>query len=124
MPSLKLESSEAEAIAMWLLRAQMPGGTAQQIAGLRYAYYEKQLPELPQFDRLKPDAEGIVETFTLAVAKRQNDLRAALYGTITCRSGANTNFILRADDGSRLAIDGQQVVENNGVHPRRSAMAW
>jgi cytochrome c2 len=117
MPALKLESSEAEAIAMWLLRAQMPSGTAQQIAGLRYAYYEKQLPELPEFDRLKPDAEGIAETFTLAVAKRHNDYALRFTGTITVPQTGEYKFYTESDDGSRLAIDGKQVVENNGVHP-------
>ncbi len=117
MPAMKLEASEAEAIAMWLLRAQTPGGTPQQIAGLRYEYYEKQLPELPQFDRLKPDAEGVTETFTLAVAKRHNDYALRFTGTITAPQSGEYKFYTESDDGSRLDIDGKQVVENNGIHP-------
>ncbi len=117
MPAMKLESSEAEAIAMWLLRAQTPGGTPQQIAGLHCDYYEKQLPELPDFDRLKPDAEGVVDTFTLKVAKRRNDYALRFTGTITVPQTGEYKFYTESDDGSRLAIDGKQIVDNGGIHP-------
>ena len=52
MPSLKLDAAEARAIAMYLLRAQVPAGEAAKLGGLAYEYYEENLPELPEFDRL------------------------------------------------------------------------
>ena len=117
MPAMKLESGDAEAIAMWMLRAQMPGGAPQQIAGLRFEYYEKQLPELPDFDRLKPDATGVADTISLAPARRKGDFALRFTGTITVPKDGEYKFYTESDDGSRLSIDGRVIVDNGGIHP-------
>ena len=62
MPSLKLNDGEARAIAMYLLRTQVPAGASAKLAGLAYEYYEKGLPELPEFDRLTPDASASISS--------------------------------------------------------------
>lgn len=117
MPSLKLNPAEARAIAMYLLRAQAPAGDDARLNGLSYEYYEEQLPELPEFDRLTAKTTGNVDTFTLAVAQRKNDYAIRFRGVIAIPKEGEYQFYTKSDDGSRLFIDDKQVVENGGIHP-------
>jgi len=119
MPSLKLKPLEARAVAMYLLRSQTSGGGASRLEGVSYDYYEEQLPELPEFDRLTPKTSGNTDTFTLAVAERKNDFALRFRGIITVPKEGEYEFATKSDDGSRLFIDEEQVVENGGVHPEQ-----
>ena len=117
MPSLKLNLVEARAIAMYLLRSQTAGGDAAQLTGITYDYYEEQLPELPHFERLTPKTSGNTDVFSLAVAERKNDFALRFHGIINVPKEGEYEFATKSDDGSRLLIDDQQVVDNGGVHP-------
>ncbi|HYR59561.1 MAG TPA: PA14 domain-containing protein, partial [Chthoniobacteraceae bacterium] len=117
MPSLKLDDTEARAIAMYLLREQVPAGSLAKSDGLQYEYYEHDFPELPEFDRLQPKTTGTAANFTLKVAERKNDFALRFRGTLSAPKDGEYKFWTRSDDGSRLFIDGRQVVENGGIHP-------
>lgn len=117
MPSLKLNPAEARAIAMYLLRAQVPAGDQAKLSGLSYEYYEVQLPELPEFDRLTPKTTGNADTISLAVAERKNDFALRFHGVITVPKDGEYQFYTKSDDGSRLFIDDKLVVDNGGIHP-------
>lgn len=123
MPSMKLNDGEARVIAMYLLRAQVPSGAAAKLSGLSFEYYEKSLPELPEFDRLTPDATGTCENFTLAVAKRKGDFALRFRGILTAPTEGDYKFYTTSDDGTRLLIDEKIVVENNGIHPAQERSA-
>lgn len=117
MPSLKLNPAEARAIAMYLLRSQAPAGDQAKLSGLSYEYYEVQLPELPEFDRLTPKTTGNADTISLAVAERKNDFALRFHGVITVPKDGEYQFYTKSDDGSRLFIDDKLVVDNGGIHP-------
>jgi cytochrome c len=117
MPSLKLDAAEARAIAMYLVREQMPAGAAAKLAGLNFEYYEESLPELPEFDRLKPKTTGIAETISIKGAQRKNDFAFRWRGVLTAPVEGEYKFWTNSDDGSRLFIDGKKIVENGGIHP-------
>ncbi len=117
MPSLKLNDAEARAIAKYLVREQTPAGEAVKLGGLQYEYYEENLPELPEFDRLEAKTAGNVDTFTSKVAERKGNFALRFRGTLSAAKEGEYRFWTRSDDGSRLFIDGQQIVENGGIHP-------
>jgi cytochrome c2 len=123
MPAMKLNEGEARAIAMYLVREQVPAGTAAKLAGVNYEYYEKQLPELPDFSRLQADATGTTEEFTLALAKRKNDFALRFRGILTAPKEGDYKFYTTSDDGTRLSIDEKIVVENGGIHPAQERSA-
>ena len=123
MPSMKLSDGESRAIAMYLLRAQAATGAAAKLGGIAYEYYEKGLPELPDFDRLTPDASGTCENFTLAVAKRKGDYALRFRGILTAPTDGDYKFYTTSDDGTRLYIDEKIVVENGGIHPAQERSA-
>lgn len=117
MPSSKLKPEEARAIAIYLLRAQAPAGATAQLPGVAYEYYEAELPELPEFDRMQAKTAGSADTFTLGVAERKNDFALRFRGTLLVPKDGEYEFYTKSDDGSRLLIDDQLVVENGGIHP-------
>jgi hypothetical protein len=117
MPSLNLNGSEADAIAMFLLRDQVPAGQPVLLAGLKYEYYDKDFPELPEFDRLTPTETGVADRLTLKVAKKNNSYALRFQGNISIAKEGKYKFYTNSDDGSRLIIDGKMVVDNGGIHP-------
>jgi len=117
MPSLKLTEPEAKSIAVYLLRDQVPGGKPARIEGIGYEYYEKSFPELPDFDRLQPTEKGSTDRFSLSVAKRKNDYGIRFQAFLSVPKNGEYTFYTSSDDGSRLFIDDNLVVENGGIHP-------
>jgi mono/diheme cytochrome c family protein len=117
MPAMNLTEGEAQAVATYLLREQLPAGKMAATAGLQFDYYQKDFPELPEFDRLKPDASGSTDVPTLKVAKRKNSYATRFTGNVQIAKTGKYKFYTESDDGSRLYIDGKLVVENGGIHP-------
>jgi len=115
MPSQNLNRTEAENVAMYLLREQKSTGSPTTVPGLQYEYYEASFSELPVFDRLTPTATGIVDEVALSVAKRQEDYAIRFRGFITIPE-QGYKFYTYSKDGSRLLIDDKLIIENSGVH--------
>ena len=81
-----------------------------------YEYYQGDWSVLPDFDQLTPAATGTVPTITIA-PRGQNDLFGFRFtGTITVETAGTYRFATTSDDGSRIFINGQPVVDNDGLH--------
>jgi cytochrome c len=117
MPNLKLNESEAGAIAMFLLREQVPAGEAVALQGLQYELYEKDFPEIPEFDRLTPTSTGKVSGPTLSVTNRKSAYAIRFRGDVNAPKDGRYKFYTESDDGTRLYIDGRLVADNGGIHP-------
>ncbi|EAQ77926.1 putative large multi-functional protein [Blastopirellula marina DSM 3645] len=113
MPSLNLSGEDATAIAQFLLPDLDPSFPSN----LRYKYYETNLKTLPDFAKLEPKRSGEVDGFSLSVAARQNHYAIQFEGLFAAPRDGEYEFYLTSDDGSRLLIDGQEVVLNDGIHP-------
>jgi alpha-L-fucosidase len=86
------------------------------LPGLRYAYFEGEWNLLPDFSALTPLTQGEGAGFDLT-PRRQNDYFAFVYeGFVRVPKDGLYVFFTESDDGSRLVIDGQQVVLNDGQH--------
>ena len=123
MPSLKLDAGEAEAIAMYLLRDQVPAGKPMTLAGLQYEYYEKDLPELPEFDRLTPTATGVADVPSLKQTRRKGSFALRWRGNLLVPQDGRYKFYLSTDDGSRLYLGGKLILDNGGIHPAQERVA-
>jgi predicted esterase len=85
--------------------------------GVDYAYYERTgMTEVPNFNNMTPVKSGRVGTFSLGMQLQANNFALKFDGLITIPATGNYTFYLRSDDGSRLYIDGSQVVNNDGSH--------
>jgi mono/diheme cytochrome c family protein len=117
MPSFKLSETEAVAIAMFLLRDQVPSGEAIALEGLQYELYEKDFPEIPEFNRLTPTSTGKVPTPTVSVTKRKSAYAIRFSGDVNVTKPGKYKFYTESDDGARLYVDGKLLVDNGGIHP-------
>ncbi|MGA1014026.1 MAG: PA14 domain-containing protein [Limisphaerales bacterium] len=126
MPHLRLDAKESRAIALYLLREQLNNPQAQGAApsqepGIAFAYYEIDgINALPDFEQLQPLKEGIAEAITLnlPIERRNNDYAIRFVGNLEVTQAGMHTFISASDDGSKILIDDEVVVDNDGIHGR------
>jgi len=127
MPAMNLNAGEARAIAVYLLGDQLnnpkvAASTPARSEGLRYAYYVREGQAIKDIrpealESLKPRAEGKVARVGLDIPGRADDAFALRFtGVLEAPRAGKYTFHLTSDDGSRLYLDGQLVIEHDGVH--------
>ena len=84
--------------------------------GLRVAYYEGEWESLPDFDSLTPVFEDIASVPTHAIRNQDDHYGLRFSGDIQIDTAGSYTFSLLSDDGSRLWIDEELVVDNDGLH--------
>jgi hypothetical protein len=85
--------------------------------GIRYRYFEPS--GKVNLATLTAEAEtnkGIAKTITEEVKQRKEKYALLFEGYIWIKQEGIYDFFTRSDDGSKLFIDGQQVVNNDGEH--------
>ena len=86
--------------------------------GVNYHYYEGQdWHFLPTFDALSPVASGISYQFRIEdIPQTKGQFGIQYTGWIKITQAGTHRFYTNSDDGSKLYIDGQEVVNNDGDH--------
>jgi len=84
--------------------------------GLHYEYYEGEWTALPNFDELKPVKSGAVVALTLEPRRRDINFAFRFTGYLEVKDAGLYTFELTSDDGSKLYVDGREVVGNDGLH--------
>ncbi len=90
--------------------------------GLKYNYYEGEWEKIPDFDSLSAADSGVVEQMDLSPQKRKENFALFYSGYITVESRGVYVFALTSDDGSRLFIGKNLVVDNDGLHGPRKVL--
>jgi mono/diheme cytochrome c family protein len=120
MPDMDLDADEATALASWLLADQLAAGPRQaaHTPGLEVAAYE--IPfwpaELPDWSELEPSSVGSAETIDVSAMPRSDEFGLVFRGEVSIPSDGEHTFFVLSDDGSRLTIGGQVVVDHDGHH--------
>ena len=85
--------------------------------GFHYAYYEGQWDKLPDFSTLKPVKEGITDKdFDVSKMPRQINFGVVISGQIEIKEDGYYIFGMASDDGSRFYLDGQLILDDDGLH--------
>ena len=84
--------------------------------GLMVKVYAGSWNKLPDFDKLKPMATKVSKKVDLGSQPHNDNYGLLFEGYIKIEQSGLHMFYTASDDGSALYIDGQQVVDNNGVH--------
>ena len=94
--------------------------------GLKYRYFEGNFLMLPEFDTLNPVKEGIAHDFEVAnIAPGRIDHYALEYtGYIEVYEEGLYTFFTHSDDGSKVYIHDQLVVNNDGSHSARTQKGY
>jgi PKD repeat protein/glucose/arabinose dehydrogenase len=101
----------------------LPSATLAELGsgenGLTYQYYEGIWGTLPNFDALPVLEAGAVPNVTLTVRNREDYFGVRFRGCLDVPAPGSYTFFTTSDDGSKLYVDGVQVVDNDGVHGPR-----
>jgi hypothetical protein len=94
--------------------------------GLRFRYYEGNFEKLPRFSELKPERSGIVGDLDVeALSGERLDHYAIQYdGFIEVPEEGLYTFYLRSDDGAKLYLHDEVVVDNDGSHSARTRQGF
>ena len=95
-------------------RVLEPGSTRN----VSFAYYEGEWDVLPDFDQLQPVKTGLVyEIDLIGIDDLQEDYFAVRFeSAIRIDEAGSHIFYSRSDDGTKLYINGELVVDNDGNH--------
>ncbi|HPF37578.1 MAG TPA: alpha-L-fucosidase [Phycisphaerae bacterium] len=96
----------------------------EQTPGLQYEVYEGAWDAMPSFDALTPMKVGHVAGIDLSVRDRPEAIAIRFTGAVTIPRDGVYRFFVASDDGSRLYIDGDLVVDNDGLHGMREASGF
>ncbi|OUJ68392.1 PA14 domain-containing protein, partial [Hymenobacter crusticola] len=95
---------------------RVPENPANAVAGLNYQYYEGYWNALPTFSALTPNKTGTVASPVLTPASRDDGYAFQYTGYVTVPTDGQYTFYTTSDDGSKLYIGSQLVVDNDGLH--------
>ncbi len=115
MPHVVGTAKDARDIASYLLQG-ISVDVARGKGSTAFAYFEGAWDRVPNFAKLKPAAAGTGAAFDLGIARRDSNYAVRFEGFFKVERDGTYSFSLSSDDGSNLAIDGKQVVSNDGVH--------
>lgn len=100
----------------------VPKPAAQSLSvrpGLKVSYYEGEWDFLPDFAGLPPVEKGVSDNIDLSFARRQELFALSFSGWIQVPGTGVYLFSILSDDGSRLLIGDEVVVDNDGLHGAR-----
>lgn len=112
-PGIKSEAIVKTAIKLPLIKKQK-----EMAGGIKAEYYEGNFEILPDFSKLKPIRSFTLDSVSIAaITSRAADHFAVRFtGNITIPETDVYRFTMESFDGSRLFIDGQELINNDGVH--------
>jgi hypothetical protein len=85
--------------------------------GVNYEYFLGKWEVLPDFNTLVPENSGTVYSFNLGhIQTRESNFGIRFQGFVDIPKEDEYTFYVNSDDGSRLFIDGKQLVDNDGLH--------
>jgi hypothetical protein len=84
--------------------------------GLSFNYYEGNWQRLPDFSEMKPLRSGTVGNLVYPESTADLNFGLAFSGYMKIEADGMYDFFLTSDDGSRLTIDNDEVVLNDGLH--------
>ncbi len=84
--------------------------------GAHYAYYQGRFSTVEQLTRATPSREGVAQNIELPGFERDEFIGLQFTGYIRVPTSGVYSFYLTSDDGSRLTIGGEIVIDHDGFH--------
>lgn len=91
--------------------------------GLRVNLYKGTWETLPEFDSLTPVSSSVNQHINLSVTEETQNFGLVFDGYLRIPETGIYTFYLASDDGSRLIIDKNILIENDGIHGNRTLSA-
>ncbi|MBI1224812.1 MAG: glycoside hydrolase family 2 [Bacteroidetes bacterium] len=97
-------------------KAMKPKGKTGNQAGISAKVYEGSWDSLPDFSEITPVKELVVSDLSLKQVEKKEDFGVVYEGWLEVPNMGAYTLHLRSDDGSRLQLDGQLVIDHDGLH--------
>lgn len=123
---LQMQISELEEMLRKELASNNTTTDRLDLDEVEYRFYRDAFRKLPDFDAIKAETIGKLDPplLDISLATRPDDFGFVFVGKIIVPEDGDYLFRLDSDDGSRLIIDGNILVEYDGIHgtgrPRRA----
>jgi hypothetical protein len=113
-----LNATNTDSVSVEVIKesSNTPPGEEQYLTGLTYSYYEGNWDQLPNFAGLEAVKTGEVVNFSLSPRETDSYFAFTFDGYIDISTEGQYTFYTASDDGSKLYIDQQEVVNNDGRH--------
>jgi hypothetical protein len=111
-----LTNGAAATVSIAVLGLRDPENPAGCTNGLAYAEYLGPWNALPDFSTLTPHTNGTVAGLTLDVRTTKDHFALRFSGYLRVPTNGMFTFYTKSDDGSKLCIGDEEVVNNDGVH--------
>ena len=85
-------------------------------SGLVYNFFEGQFSRLPDYFEIKPTRSGIINNVIYPEGTPSNNFGLTYEGYLKIEKEGLYELYLTSDDGSKLSIDNQDLVLNDGTH--------
>jgi alpha-L-fucosidase len=96
------------------LSAERVKGTLQK--GLQAQVFELQPTSTKDLETATPILKAVADKIGLQLLRRQENTGLRFEGYVRIPEDALYNFYLSSDDGSRLWIDGKEIIDHDGMH--------
>ncbi len=104
-----------------LAEVEVYGPNEGPVNGVTYSYFEGTWDQVPDFDALIPRATGTVADLTLDVREREDFYAIRYRACLNVPADGTYTLYTQSDEGSRLLLNDQLVVNNDGVHTVQEA---
>jgi len=111
--------TEGHTVQIQVAPENVPPAAALPLPNVAYEYYEIEFTPpllLPEFDELTPDKTGYVEDFNLTQKQRNDHYAFRFRSTLQVPVEGTYTFFIASDDGSRILLDGEMIVDHDGAH--------
>jgi predicted alpha/beta superfamily hydrolase len=92
--------------------------------GLRYKAFEGTWDSLPDFSKLKPYATGVVKNFLFPDSAKKDFFGVQYDGYLYAGEEGYYDMGLNSDDGSRIFINNELLLDNDGLHAAGSWLTY
>jgi beta-glucosidase len=99
------------------LELKAPAATAGTAKGLACKLYLGEWTALPDFAKLTPASQSIANRIALPQTPQKDNFAVQFSGYLEVPADSLYEFHLNSDDGSRLLIAGEKLIDFDGPHP-------
>jgi len=89
----------------------------EELKGVQYKYDEIKLEKLPNYMDLTPERISVVKKFSLeGIEQSKFNFALVMHGYVAIKKAGLYQFFVSSNDGSKLLIDHQELINNDGTH--------
>ena len=117
-PPPQVDDNEMKALIAYVKSLSGSKGAKGVLKDLTYKLYEGSWTKLPDFSSLTPKQSGAIADGVIDqnISKRRDGFALVFEGKLTVPKEGTFTFRLGSDDGSRLEVNGKEIISNDGIH--------